>query len=71
MLYLYFVKRCGTIINTMYSWVIVIHESVRGTIKSSWRIEGDLLYVDEEIPVNTTAAVHLPSREKMSVGEGG
>lgn len=55
----------------MYSWVIVIHESVRGTIKSSWRIEGDLLYVDEEIPVNTTAAVHLPSREKMSVGEGG
>ena len=49
----------------------VSYESVRGTIRSSWRVEGDLLYVDVEIPVNTTATLQLPTREPTSFREGG
>ena len=52
-------------------WVDASYESVRGTIRSSWRLEDDRLYFDVEIPVNTTASVRLPTRDSMSVREGG
>ncbi len=52
-------------------WVDASYESVRGTIKSSWRLESDRLYFDVEIPVNTTALVQLPTRDSMSVREAG
>ena len=32
-------------------WVDASYESVRGTIRSSWRLEDDRLYFDVEIPV--------------------
>ena len=51
-------------------WVDTSYESVRGTIRSSWRLVDDLLYFDVEIPVNTTALVQLPTRDSMSVREG-
>jgi alpha-L-rhamnosidase len=52
-------------------WVEASYESVRGTISSSWRLEGGLLHFDVEIPVNTTAVVQLPTRDPMSAREGG
>jgi alpha-L-rhamnosidase len=52
-------------------WLDASYESVRGRISSRWRLEDDLLYLDLEIPVNTTAVVQLPSRDPMSVREGG
>lgn len=52
-------------------WVEASYESVRGPIRSSWRLEDDLLYFDAEIPVNTTAVVQLPTRDPMSAREGG
>jgi alpha-L-rhamnosidase len=52
-------------------WVEASYESVRGTIRSSWRLEDDLLYFDVEIPVNTTGVVQLPTRDPMSSQEGG
>ena len=51
-------------------WVDTSYESVRGTIRSSWRLVDDLLYFDVEIPVNTTALVQLQTRDSMSVREG-
>jgi alpha-L-rhamnosidase len=47
------------------------YESVRGTIRSIWRREDDLLYFDVEIPVNTTAVVQLPTRDPLSAREEG
>ncbi len=52
-------------------WVEASYESVRGTIRSSWRLEDSMLHIDVEIPVNTTAEVELPTRNPMSVREGG
>ncbi len=52
-------------------WVEASYESVRGTVRSSWRLEDDLLYFDVEIPVNTTAVVQIPTRDSTSIREGG
>jgi len=52
-------------------WVKASYESVRGPIRSSWRLEDDTLHFDVEIPVNTTAAVQLPTGDPMSAREGG
>ncbi len=46
-------------------------ESLYGTIKSAWRIEGENFMYDIEIPANTTASVILPnSNEKKELGSG-
>ena len=39
-------------------------------IRSSWRRDDDMLHFDVEIPVNTTAAVRLPTGDPLSVREG-
>lgn len=52
-------------------WVDASYDSVRGTIRSAWRLDDSTLHFDVEIPVNTTAEVKLPTRDPMSVREGG
>jgi alpha-L-rhamnosidase len=52
-------------------WVEASYESVRGTVRSSWRLEDGVLQLDVEIPANTTASVRIPSRDPTSVREGG
>jgi alpha-L-rhamnosidase len=52
-------------------WVDASYESVRGTIRSSWRLEDRVLHFDVEIPVNTTAEVVLPTADPVSIREGG
>jgi alpha-L-rhamnosidase len=52
-------------------WVEASYESVRGTVRSSWRLEDGLLYFDVEIPVNTAAVVLIPTRDSTSAREGG
>jgi alpha-L-rhamnosidase len=52
-------------------WVEASYESVRGTIRSGWRLEGGLIHLDVEIPPNTDAVVELPTRDPSSVREGG
>ena len=50
------------------------HESMYGTIKSSWKIENNKVKLTVEIPVNTTATVFVPNvngeYEKHEVGSG-
>ena len=52
-------------------WVVCSYESVRGTIKSNWRLEGDVLHLTLDIPANTTAMVRIPTSDSSSAREGG
>lgn len=47
------------------------HESMYGTIQSSWAREGKKFTLDLVIPPNTTATVHLPAADAATVTEGG
>ena len=47
------------------------YESMYGTIKSSWKKDGDKMLVDVSIPANTTAVVVLPFADIKDVAEGG
>ncbi len=53
------------------TWARVRYESVRGPIVSNWRIDGDRLRLDVEVPVNSIAIVRLPTRDPSSVTENG
>jgi alpha-L-rhamnosidase len=52
-------------------WVETAYESVRGTIRSSWRIEAGTLRFDVEVPVNATAVVKVATSDVASIQEGG
>jgi alpha-L-rhamnosidase len=56
---------------TGLKWVDASYHSIRGTIRSSWRLEDDLLCLEVEIPVNTAAVVRIPTGDPTSVREGG
>ena len=47
------------------------YESVRGTISSNWKKEGEKIILDIKIPVNTTAEVYIPAKKAQSVTEKG
>ena len=51
-------------------WVRAQHESMYGTIKSSWEIQGDKFILKIAVPVNTTATVYVPS-DKQKAGVQG
>ena len=36
------------------------HESMYGTIVSGWELDGETLSMEVEIPVNTSATIHIP-----------
>jgi alpha-L-rhamnosidase len=42
-----------------------------GTVSSSWKIEGGKIIMDIEIPVNTTAEFYVPTKNAVSITEGG
>ena len=42
-----------------------------GKLSSSWKLDGDKLTLDVEVPANTTADVYVPSAELSKVSEGG
>ena len=46
-------------------------DSMYGTIESGWRLEGEKMTVDVEIPANTDATVRLPGAKLSGVREGG
>ncbi|MBK7642340.1 MAG: family 78 glycoside hydrolase catalytic domain [Planctomycetes bacterium] len=47
------------------------YHSIRGTIVSDWKIQGDNFVLDVTVPPNTSATVVLPSLGIESVREGG
>jgi alpha-L-rhamnosidase len=49
------------------TWAKAEYKSIRGTIVSDWRVEGDRFRLSVTVPANTTAAVHLPASNSASV----
>jgi alpha-L-rhamnosidase len=52
-------------------WVKSSHQSLRGTIVSNWKLDGEQLHLEISVPVNTTATIHVPTTEPASVTESG
>lgn len=46
------------------------YQSVYGTIRSDWRIEGRRMSLNVTVPVNTSAVVELPAENLLAVTEG-
>jgi alpha-L-rhamnosidase len=42
-----------------------------GTVSSGWKIEGNTILMDVEIPANTTATVYVPAANAGAVSENG
>jgi alpha-L-rhamnosidase len=51
--------------------VAATHETPYGRLSSAWKVEGERLVVDLEVPANTTASVRLPASRLGSVTESG
>jgi alpha-L-rhamnosidase len=52
-------------------WVRCHHDSVRGRIVSNWQRDGAILTMEVSIPVNTTATIHVPAKDRTGVTESG
>lgn len=49
------------------TWAKTEYESIHGRIISHWRLSDDRLHLDVAVPANTTAEVHLPTRQLADV----
>ena len=47
------------------------YDSIRGPIKTEWRVKDDAFSLDVTIPANTTATVFIPAADPAKVTEGG
>tara|TARA_R110002049_G_scaffold27321_2_gene94203 strand:- start:390305 stop:395161 length:4857 start_codon:yes stop_codon:yes gene_type:complete len=52
-------------------WVRASYDSIRGTIRSDWKLDGEQFFLDVTIPANTTATVYLPTDDSESITESG
>ncbi len=43
------------------TWADVRYDSIRGPIRSAWKLDGGALTLDVSLPANTTAAVYVPA----------
>jgi alpha-L-rhamnosidase len=60
--------------NSMHApvdWVRASYDSIRGTIRSDWKMVDDRFHLNVTIPANTSATVYLPTRNAASITEGG
>ncbi len=53
------------------AWARAEHRTLRGTVAVSWRLDGDRLALDVEIPPSSTATVRIPAAAAAGVSEGG
>lgn len=53
------------------TWAKARIRTVRGEVRSEWRLEGRRFVLDVTVPVNTTATVYLPGIDPAAVREGG
>lgn len=51
--------------------VAAAYSSIRGRIRSEWKIEGRQLHITIEVPVNSTASIRLPVSHTDQVSENG
>ncbi len=53
------------------TWATTEFRSIRGPIRTAWRIENDTLTLEVSIPANTTAIVYVPTKDPAGVTESG
>jgi len=53
------------------TWARAEYDSIRGPIRSDWRVENGRIALEVTIPPNTTATVRVPTKDVASVMEGG
>jgi len=53
------------------TWAEAEYNSIRGPIKSDWKVENGRITMKVTIPPNTTATVRVPTTDAKSVEEGG
>jgi alpha-L-rhamnosidase len=53
------------------TWARGSYRSTRGTIESSWRVDGGTFTEEVTIPANTSATVYVPTRDAALVTESG
>ncbi|QEG02424.1 Bacterial alpha-L-rhamnosidase [Stieleria maiorica] len=51
-------------------WVSASYESIRGMIRSDWKVDGGRFRLNVTIPANTAATVYLPTSDANSITEG-
>ncbi len=51
-------------------WARATYHSVRGPIRSGWRLQDGTFQLDVDIPANVTATVVLPGGERHEIGSG-
>lgn len=54
-----------------FSWVNASYNSIRGSIVSRWKLDGDQFRLEIAIPGNTTATVYVPAKSISDVTESG
>jgi len=47
------------------SWAKTSYQSIHGRIAVEWKREGSKVFLDVEIPPNTTAAIYVPGRRSV------
>lgn len=52
-------------------WVKASYDSIRGTIVSQWKLDGDDFLLTVDIPANTTATVYLPAKVQDGITVNG
>lgn len=52
-------------------WVRASYDSIRGTIRSEWKLSDGNFELNVSIPANTTATVYLPTDDSDSITESG
>lgn len=52
-------------------WARATFKSIRGTISSDWKIDGNTFTLRITVPANTLATVYVPTKDASSVKEGG
>ena len=52
-------------------WVRASYNSIRGPIRSEWKLQDGSFMLNVSIPANTTALVHLPTSDASSIRESG
>lgn len=52
-------------------WAKGTYHSIRGPIRSEWRLDGKDLTLNVSVPANTTATLYLPASDAATVTEGG
>lgn len=53
------------------TWARATYDSIRGPIRSAWKLQPEGFRLEVEIPPNTTAAVYVPAEDPAAVREGG